>query len=159
MVAVKIIAMLSLMTVAYQDIKERSVYWFVFPIIAFAFGYLYFINTFFAFFWRTILVNLGIVTLVLLILHAYTKFKLKTNLPSVFGLGDALLFFAICVAFPSVSFVIFFVFSLLFSLLLHFVLKTQTKVQSVPLAGYMSLFFIGIYLAYWSGVLTNIYSL
>ncbi|MEM6719245.1 MAG: hypothetical protein AAF611_08035 [Bacteroidota bacterium] len=146
------------MGIFYQDIKDRSVYWFLFPIVACTAGYLYFTNTFFELFWRTATVNFGMILLILLVLHIYAKLKLKSNLQDVFGLGDALLFIALCVAFPIVSFIIFFVFSLLLSLAIHIVLKPTMKVASVPLAGYMSLFFLGIYAMHWTGLLTNIYN-
>ncbi len=147
------------MIIFYQDIKERSVYWFLFPIVACAAGYLYYSSTFFELFWRTSTVNLGIIALIFLVLQTYTKFKLKTDLKEVFGLGDALLFIGLCIAFPIASFIIFFVFSLFFSLILHFVLKNKMKVESVPLAGYMSVFFIGIYLIHWTGFLPNLYNI
>ncbi|MEM6687566.1 MAG: hypothetical protein AAF617_17445 [Bacteroidota bacterium] len=147
------------MSIFYQDIKERSVYWFLFPIVTGTAGYLYFSHTFAEFFWRTTFINLASMLTVLLVLQTYAKLKLKTNLLAVFGLGDALLFLALCTAFPSITFVIFFAFSLLFSLILHFVLKSKMKTPSVPLAGYMSLFYLGIYLLYWTGLLTNMYSM
>ena len=147
------------MAIFYQDTKERSVYWFLFPIVAFAAGYLYYTNTLFELFWRTSIANLGIIALIFLVLQAYSKFKLKTDVKEVFGLGDALLFIGLCVAFPNVTFIIFFVFSLLFSLLLHFVLKNKMKVKSVPLAGYMSAFFIGVYFIHWTGFLPNLYNI
>ena len=147
------------MSILYQDIKERKVYWFLFIIVASSAGYLYYTHTFFELFWRTSLINLGIIGIVFLVLEAYSKFKLKVALKDVFGLGDALLFFGVCFAFPVAAFIIFFVFSLLFSLLLHLILKQKTKETSVPLAGYMSLFFIGIYLLHWTGFLPNIYSI
>ncbi|MFK7750845.1 MAG: prepilin peptidase [Kordia sp.] len=147
------------MIIAYQDIKERSVYWFLFPIVACTAGYLYYTNTFFELFWKTSIVNLGIIMLVFLALQTYTKFKLRTGLKEVFGLGDALLFIGLCVAFPIASFIIFFVFSLLFSLIIHFVLKNKMKMKSVPLAGYMSVFFIGVYSMNWTGFLPNLYNI
>ena len=97
------------MLIAYQDIKDRSVYWFLFPIVASTAGYLYFTETFFELFWRMTVVNLGIIVLILVVLQTYTKFKLKTSLQEVFGLGDALLFMSLCVAFPIAPFIIFFV--------------------------------------------------
>jgi len=147
------------MSILYQDIKERSVYWFLFPIVACTTGYLYFTNTFFELFWRTAAMNFGIILLILLVLQTYTTFKLKTNIKAVFGLGDALLFIALCVAFPVTAFLIFFVCSLLFSLAVHVVLKSNMQEASVPLAGYMSLFFIVIFSIHWMGLLTNVYNI
>lgn len=147
------------MSIFYQDIKERNVYWFLFLLVASCAGYLYYISTFFELFWRTSLINLGIVGIIFLVLATYTKFKLKVSLKDVFGLGDALLFMGLCVAFPVAAFIIFFVFSLLFSLIVHFAFKQKIQEASVPLAGYMSLFFIGIYLLHWTGFIPNIYSI
>lgn len=147
------------MSIFYQDIKERNVYWFLFIIVASCGGYLYYVDTFFELFWRTSIINLAIVGIIFLVLIAYTKFKLKVSLKDVFGLGDAILFMGLCVAFPVAAFIIFFVFSLLFSLIVHFAFKQKVQETSVPLAGYMSLFFIGIYLLHWTGFIPNIYSI
>ena len=147
------------MSILFQDIKERKVYWFLFPIVAFTAAYLYYSNTFFELFWRTSLINLGIIFSIILVLQTYSKFKLQTDLQHVFGLGDVLFFLAVSIAFPIATFIIFFVFSLLFSLLLHILLKNKTQETSVPLAGYMSLFFMTVYLLNWTGFLSNIYSI
>lgn len=147
------------MVIAYQDIKERSVYWFLFPIVACASGYLFYATTFFDFFWTTTIINIGIIALMFLVLFAYTKLKLKTSIGKVFGLGDGLLFIGLCASFPTISFTIFFVFSLLFSLLLHFIFKNSMQDSSVPLAGYMSIFYLCIYVMNWVGLYPNIYSI
>ncbi|WP_420571666.1 hypothetical protein [Kordia sp.] len=147
------------MSIFFQDIKERSVYWFLFLIVACTAGYLYYTQTFLALFWRTSIINIGVISMILLVLQTYAKLKLKTDLKNVFGLGDALLFLGLCVAFPIASFIIFFVFSLLFSLILHFVLKNRMQENSIPLAGYMSLFFISIYLFHWTGFIPNLYNI
>jgi hypothetical protein len=146
-------------SIFYQDIKERNVYWFLFIGVASCAGYLYYMSTFFELFWRTSLINLSIVGIIFLVLTAYTKFKLKVNLKDVFGLGDALLFMGLCFAFPVAAFIIFFVFSLLFSLIVHFAFKQKMQEASVPLAGYMSLFFCAVYLLNWTGFIPNLYSI
>ena len=147
------------MSILYQDIKERNVYWFLFLIVSSCAGYLYFTRTFFELFWRTSVMNLTVIGIIFLVLAGYSKFKLKVNLKDVFGLGDAFLFIGLCVAFPVATFITFFVFSLLFSMLLHFLFKQKQQETSVPLAGYMSLFFIGTYLLHWTGFIPNLYSI
>lgn len=147
------------MSICYQDIKERNVYWFLFLIGTICAGYLYYTNTFFELFWRTSVINLVFIGIILLVLGIYAKFKLKVALSDAFGLGDALLFLGLCFAFPVAAFIIFFVFSLLFSLLLHVVLNQKRKEKSVPLAGYMSLFFCGVYLLHWTGFIPNLYNI
>ncbi|MDI1307437.1 MAG: hypothetical protein PSX42_21685 [bacterium] len=69
----------------------------------------------------------------------------KPLLKEVFGLGDVLLFIFITFSFSIVSFFVLFVFSLVFSLLLHFVLQRKQIDKTVPLAGYLSLFFGVVY--------------
>lgn len=147
------------MSIFYQDIKERNVYWFLFIITASSAGYLYYTNTFFELFWRTSVINLGIIGIIFLVLGTYSKFKLKVALKDVFGLGDALLFIGICFAFPVAAFITFFVFSLLFSLLLHILFKQKIKDKTVPLAGYMSLFFVVVYNFHWAGFIPNLYNI
>jgi hypothetical protein len=99
------------------------------------------------------------VSVIFLVLHSYATYKLKVKLSDVFGLGDALLFIGLCLAFPIAAFITFFVFSLLFSLLVHFIFKQKLKDKTVPLAGYMSLFFSGVYIVHWIGFIPNLYSI
>ena len=132
--------------VFFQDSKDRNVYWFLYPIIGVLVLVLQvkeisiypaLINSVF---------NLSFVSVLLLVCYLYAKYKLKQPLlKEVFGLGDLLFFVCIAFSFSMVSFTILFVFALLFSLLLHLVLKHKQSEKTVPLAGYMSLFFAGIY--------------
>jgi hypothetical protein len=129
-----------------QDCKDRKVYWFLYPVI----GILVFVLQIKAISVYPALLNagfnLGFVSLLLVVCFLYAKIKLrKPFLTEVFGWGDILFFVAIAFSFSMVSFVILFVFALLFSLLLHLVLKQNQTEKTVPLAGYMSLFFGGVY--------------
>lgn len=159
MLLIKIILAISLVAIFFQDIKERKVYWFLFPIIALCTAYLCLSTTVFEVFWRTSLINIAVIAIIIVVLHLYATYKLKTSLKEVFGLGDALLFLGFCVAFPVASFIVFFVFALVFSLLLHIVLKYKMKDKSVPLAGYMSLFLLTVYVIHWVGFIPNLYSI
>lgn len=156
---IKLILILSLLSICFQDMKDRKVYWFLFLFVTLCSGYLYYTNTLSELFLTTSLINLGIVGVILGVLALYSKYKLKTSLKNVFGLGDALLFIGLCVAFPITSFIVFFVFSLLFSMFIHFILKHRMKNTFVPLAGYMSLFFSGVYFLHWIGYIPNLYKI
>ena len=68
------------------------------------------------------------------------------------------LFCTLAIALTLMTFMIVFVFGLVGSLLLHLVLK-KSKSESVPLAGYMSVFFAFVYAAHWMGFLTPAYTL
>lgn len=142
-----------------QDRKDREVYWFLFPIIALASGVLLYNNLLPELFYITLLINLLFIIILITVVFFYSKFKLKTTITKTFGLGDGLLFIALVFTFSSVSFMILFVFGLLFSLLIHVVFKKNSKYKTVPLAGYLSLFFAIAYLSYWLDITPNIYNI
>ncbi|RZN79962.1 MAG: hypothetical protein EVB11_12025 [Winogradskyella sp.] len=157
MILLKIILLITFFFILFQDIKERKVYWFLFPIVAIVSGVLFYNDTLPELFVVNVIINLFVVILLLVVVYGYAKFKLKTSPKSVFGLGDALLFLALTLSFSSVSFIVVFVFSLIFSLALHLFIKTKNKSLTVPLAGYMSLFFMLVYISHWTGISTNLY--
>ena len=121
--------------------KERKVFWFLFPIIAIASGVLLYKNVASEAFYSTLLVNFIFIILLLLVVFLYSKLKLKVSINDTFGLGDGLMFIALIFTFSSVTFLVLFVFGLIFSLALHLILKNKAKHTTVPLAGYLSLFF------------------
>lgn len=140
----KVLLIIIFAIVLYQDFKSRLVYWFLYPIIgilAFAIQ-LYNLPTAVAFF------NLGFnvlfVAIILGVAFLYVRFR-QLNFSNSIGIGDILFFIFISGTFSIVSFLVLFVFALLFSLLLHFVLNNKKEYQTVPLAGYMSLFFGAVY--------------
>jgi len=142
----KVLLMGVFFLVVIQDCKDRKVYWFLYPII----GILVFVLQMQSASLYPTLINSGFnllfISLLLLVCYAYAKLKLRQPLlKEVFGLGDVLFFVCIAFSFSIVSFLILFVFSLLFSLLLHFALQYKQTEKTVPLAGYMSLFFGVVY--------------
>ena len=154
---VKIILIILFSIVIFQDIKERQVYWFLFPLIGVCCGYLYYSQTLTELFIVSILVNAAFVFLLLFVVYIYSRLKLKASIFNSIGLGDILLFFGLAFTFSSVSFIVIFICALIFSLLLHMLLKRNES--TVPLAGYMSLFFGLTYIAYWSGIINSLYSI
>lgn len=130
----------------FQDYKDRTVYWFLYPIM----GILVLILQIQIIPIDVALINSGFNLLFILFLlvfcYLYARIKLKKSLlQSVLGLGDVLFFIGISFSFSIVSFLVLFVFSLVFSLLLHLVLQHKQTEKTVPLAGYMSLFFAAVY--------------
>jgi len=150
---------MSLLWVFYQDIKERQVFWFLFPVIAFCSGSLLHTNLFFELFKTTLIINLAFVLFLILVILIYSKYKLKTPISKTFGMGDMLLFLALTFTFSSVSFLVLFVFGLIFSLILHVLIKSKSEYKTVPLAGYLSLFFALTYVTYWLGILKLVYTI
>jgi len=159
MVFLKVVLILTFLLVFYQDVKERLVWWLLFPFIGLICGTLYIFETSFELFLYSILFNSTFVLILLSTIFLYTKFKMRVHIKETIGMGDVLLFFALTCTFSLISFITLFVFSLVLSLLLHLVLSKREIQKTVPLAGYMSLFFAISYLANWSELITNLYSL
>jgi len=159
MIFLKITLILTFLLIFYQDVKERLVWWFLFPIIGLISGILYVFETSFELFLYSILFNSIFILILLTVLYLYTKLKMKIDIKESIGLGDILLFFALTCTFSLISFITLFVFSLILSLLLHLILSKNDAQKTVPLAGYISLFFAISYLANWSELINNLYSL
>lgn len=145
----KLILILVFAVVLYQDFKSRLVYWFLYPVIgilAFAIQ-LYNVPMIMAVY--NLGINLLLVSIILGISFLYVRFrKLKFN--NSIGIGDLLFFVFISGTFSTVSFIVLFVFALLFSLVLHFILSSKKADKTVPLAGYMALFFGAVYaMTFW----------
>jgi len=158
-IALKIVLVTTLLSILYQDIKERQVYWFLFPMVGISAGLLFYLNTIPELFLLTVSINMVLVTLMLVVIYAYIKLRLKLSFKDTLGLGDILLFVMLALAFSNISFYVLFISALVFSLLLHLILNRNKKDNDVPLAGYMSGFFMLVFLGFWSGLIDNLYSL
>ncbi|WP_394973683.1 hypothetical protein [uncultured Croceitalea sp.] len=135
-------ALLILFCIAFQDFKERKVYWFLFPSLGLNLSVLYFSTVpVVEIFWLNILLNSLIISLVLLSIFLVTKILFKKPfLDYSFGLGDLLFFYAMALGFPTITFIVLFANALLFAFIVFLVLKKYQKIKTVPLAGLMSIF-------------------
>ena len=158
LILAKTLLVTALFVTFIQDQKERRVYWFLFPIIGVLGGLLFYNKVSLNIFLTSVGVNLLIVGVLLLVIFLYAKFKLKIRAYKAIGLGDIFLFLAATVCFTYPSFIVLFVSALIFSLILH-LYKTRDKKQdiTVPLAGYMCLFFLVCFSANWLGIVNNLY--
>lgn len=147
-----------LIIIAYQDIKDRVVSWFWFLLLAICLGILHYFNSLFEVFLTHVLINFGFVLFVVLLLFGYIKLRGKLEFSKAIGTGDIVMFIALSPAMASVSFMVCFVFSILLALVLSLVLNKNDKKQ-IPLAGYIAVFFLIIYLAHWSGFITQLYTI
>ena len=148
------------MIIIYQDIKERAVWWFLFPVFLLCAAWLHYHQSIQEIFWKHILFNLSAFFIVFSFAFLYSKLKMKADfLKEAIGLGDLLFFLALSFAYPTVTYIVVFVFSMLFSLILHLVIHSGKKSATVPLAGYASLFLILIYLSNWIGISNNLYQI
>ncbi|MCL9806911.1 general secretion pathway protein [Flavobacterium amniphilum] len=157
---VKIFILICFTGILLQDYKSRYVYWFLYPLAGIAAFALQFEKNGIEITLLNSAINLGFITIFLLIAFLYAHFIMKVNfLKEAFGMGDLLFFIFISFAFAPFSFVILLVFSLIFSLAIHFLLKEKQKQHTtIPLAGYMSLFFGTIYLLSFFTNLSVIYA-
>lgn len=145
--------------VAYQDIKEREVYWFLFPFIGFLSAFLFYKNTLSELFFMSIAMNIFLVLVLIMVVVLYSKFKLNVSIRETMGIGDILLLFFLSFSFSTISFILILISSLIFSLAIHLVMKSKSQSQTVPLAGYVSLFFSISYVAFWSGIIDSLYTI
>jgi hypothetical protein len=160
--AIKIILLLSLSIIFYQDFKDRKVWVFLFPVMAFTGFFLFYRQTILEVFLYSAIINLSIVGILILINYLFARFVLKKKfLKEALGLGDILFFMAFAVSFPTIAFINFFVFSLLFTFVLQFLLKkiNTSRYNNIPLAGCMSLFLMVVYTCHWLGFYDSIYIL
>ena len=121
------ISIIILGIIAYQDFKLLAVSWILFPLLAISLGLVHFSFIDIKSFYWSVGINFLVVSVVLLVLYIYALIKLKQSFSTVFGLGDILFFYAFAMGFPSVTFLVLFVFSIFFSLVLHLLLSRNTE--------------------------------
>ena len=159
MLFVKLFLIFNLVFIAYQDIKERLVYWFLFPLLGILVGILFFTQTLPELFLTSVLINLIIICIFYLVIVLHSFLVLKKSFKEVIGWGDILMFFFLIFTFSSVSFTVTFIGAIFFSFIAHILLKKKFENKTVPLAGYMSIFYSITYLAFWSGAINSLYSI
>ena len=143
---------------AFQDLKDRMVMWIIFPLIGILLFTLHLINSQLDISLLYALTNILIVSGVLLLLYLYTKHILKQQFLNVsFGLGDVLFLYALALGFPTITFIIVLVGSIFFSLIAFLLLKRHQEMSTVPLAGLMGVFLIGIVLFSFSNYTPSLY--
>ncbi len=178
MVIIKILLLICLCAIFFQDYKERMVYGILFLLVSVGFALLHIQNTGIFTFFINGAINLSLVIGMLGILFLYARFRFsKLAFTSVFAWGDILMLVILSLSFAPIAFITFFVFGLLFSLLLHSIMTSRFidtsrstlsrkptilnahQKNSVPLAGYLSLFFALVFITHWLGWYQQLYIL
>lgn len=150
MVVLQLLSAVGLGIMAYQDMRDREVSWLLFPVLGTCLAFTFAFQVGLTVFLYAILLNLALVTVMVALLWAITKFIFKkTFLDVSFGLGDLLLLYVFALGFPTMTFVYLLVGSLLFSLVAFMVMKLVLQSQTVPLAGLMGLFIIAMTFLSW----------
>jgi len=137
-----ILFILLLGVLCFQDFKERKVTLILLVLAILLGGVIHVQQQDIEVFLAVIFFNLLIVFTLFLIISMYAKIKMKQPIFNVFGLGDLLFFMALAVSFPTLSFLVIFVFSLIFSWSIFMLIKQHLKEKTVPLAGLQSLFLL-----------------
>jgi hypothetical protein len=142
-----LLAATSLLSIAYQDFKDRAVYWFLFLFLFMVLGILSIIKTGIEQTGMNLLLNSAFVTLQLLLATTYFSIKnckLTNIFANYFGVGDLLFLFSVSAGFSFVNFIAFYIVSLLLTILLFIavVIKQQNRAYQIPLAGAQALFYL-----------------
>lgn len=85
---------------------------------------------------------LGINMFGLMLYFSLKNKRLFNPIDTVIGLGDIVFLVAITPLFQLKTYILFFIAGLLFSLVIHITTQWFKKVQTIPLAGYLSLFLV-----------------
>lgn len=140
------IIILVLLIIFWQDYKQRLVTWLLYPLSGILAYLINFGNVGHLTASINSIVNLCFVSVMLLITYMYSKIVMKKKfINESMGSGDVLLLIFLCFSFATFSFIVLLILSLIFSLALHIAIKNNTKEKTVPLAGYISLFFAVVY--------------
>jgi hypothetical protein len=145
---IKILILAVLLLIFIQDIRSRSVYWFLCPVLAALFVIMHLLqHRLFAESWQTVLINTAFLALQFSIVSLYFSLKNRrwVNIAtSLLGWGDIL--FLICLAFylSVLNFLFFYIVSLMVVLLAWTLWQIITKEKSkqIPLAGLQAVVFL-----------------
>lgn len=139
-----IVLLLSIITLSifYQDFKNRSVIWILFPCIVIVgiFYCLYYSHSLRILTLNSIF-NFSFLLLQFVLLKIVFRFKKIINYK--IGTGDVFFIVCCCTFFSPIYFLVFYILSLIFSLSSHFVLRLFSKDyndKTIPLAGLQSIF-------------------
>ena len=156
MVIGSIITCLSLIFIAIQDFISRSVYWWLF-VTLFVGSCLLIPNISGNISVTNVLVNACILLMVFSLAGIYFIVSYKkesvNKIKKSIGLGDLLLIPVLLISFSPLNFLLFFIVSLLIALTGHIISQLwQSRSQTIPLAGYWSIFLLICYLGAWFGI-------
>ncbi len=129
--------------VIYQDLKMRLVH-IVLPLLIFILGMVLNWDTSFSMEWTWSFLFLVLNFLIITFYFSTKKRKYVNPFDTLIGWGDVLFLIAMVPFFSFRGYIQYFVMGMIFSLLLFLVMKSFfPKYGTIPLAGFLSIFFIG----------------
>ena len=145
-VLLKILIILSFLVIFWQDVKERQVYWFLYPLIGVIAFLINVLSTNLNIATVNTIINICIGGIIIIVAKLYSGIVLKKKfINASIGMGDILMLLFLSATFATISYIILLVFSLIFSMLMHLNFKKKDIHATVPLAGYIALFFAAVY--------------
>ena len=130
-----------LLIIIVQDLKYRAIHVslpLLLVIVALIINYLDFKLNFTHMLYNVLFVGLNILGLFLY--FSIKEKRLYNPVDTMLGLGDILFFLAIAPLFSLQAFIVFFVSGLIFSLGIHLITNMFKTIETIPLAGYLSIF-------------------
>lgn len=138
MVIALAIAVLLLGTIFVQDIRTRSIWWFLPPLLFGAFT----VYRWETLVWAELGMNVAFVLFLMGFLTLYIRLrfgKLENPFRAYFGLGDFLFILALAPLLSFQQFIYFFTIGTFLTLAIHLVVQLFRKQPTIPYAGYFSL--------------------
>ena len=148
MLFLKFLILAVLLLIFVQDIRNRSVYWVLFPVFAPLLILLHLLqHHLLADIWQSVSINIVFLLLQFLIISVYFSIKNRhwINITDgLLGWGDILLLLSISFYVSPLNFLLFYIVSLTISLLiwLFWQVISKEKNKQIPLAGFQALIFI-----------------
>ncbi len=144
---IRILSVLILSLIFLEDIRSRSVHWFLFPTLALLLTIVRIQHQGANVIIQTSLINIGFVVVQLVLLSIYFAIKTRrwVNITAqLLGVGDILFLFTILLYLSVLNFIFFYILSLLLTLLiwLLWTFISPGKNNFIPLAGFQALIFI-----------------
>ncbi|WP_295673718.1 hypothetical protein [uncultured Mucilaginibacter sp.] len=155
MVLIRILVLLVLLVVFFQDLKSRYVYWILFPallILFFATSLLQ--HRSFSEILQPAAMNLSFLVMQFLLVSAYFSLKNRrwVNITAeLLGWGDILLLLSIAFYFSVLNFLFFYIISLVVSVIawLSWKLMSKGKNTQIPLAGFQAICLVVFLMSDW----------
>lgn len=147
---IKIAILALLMLIFAQDMRSRSVYWFLFPVLTGLFLVLAFYPLH-GYTWQPVLLNMGFLLLQFLLLSVYFSAKNArwVNITAgLLGWGDILFLLSIAFYLSVLNFLFFYLASLVCVLLFWLVFSAKHN-KEIPLAGLQALIFSFFLITAW----------
>ncbi len=147
MLAIKLLILFTLVLMFIQDIKNRSVYWFLFLVLIILFILLNILqHHLFTESWQPVLINISFLLLQFLLVSLYFSIKNRRWViitANLLGWGDILFLISIAFYLSVLNFLFFYVVSLSLVLMIWLLwqLVSKEKNKQIPLAGLQALIF------------------